>query len=115
MTDAISEGASYCNDAQVIAVEHAVKDVLGSHPAKSVAVISPYAGQIAILRERLPEGLNDVLKQLPRTWRSARMGMGLSASYGHAFSCCASSETISLLRAICKSHSEPSGSASTNT
>ena len=57
MTDAISEGASYCNDAQVIAVEHAVKDVLGSHPAKSVAVISPYAGQIAILRERLPEGV----------------------------------------------------------
>ena len=56
-TDPCGLGASYCNDAQVIAVEHAVTDVLETHAANELAVISPYAAQVALLRERLPDSV----------------------------------------------------------
>ena len=59
---------------------------------------------------------NDALKQLPRYMEICQDGNGLVGQLRTCvFLLCASSETISLLRAICKSHSEPFGSASTNT
>jgi len=55
--DVETPATSYCNVAQVMAVEHALADILKRYVANDVGVISPYRAQVTLLRDAVPGGV----------------------------------------------------------